>query len=356
MGLFRRDRNLARTVDRVELDVRASDFQVAPAEVHIRLDAFLKLRLPWRSRASVQRLIAEGFVLVAPSLPGLEPSPEPPVVERRSSRQLRHGARVVVVIPPELRLPERLADAGSIVVLYEDEDVLAVDKPAGQAVHPSGRNLTGTLIQDVHARYGAGGELAVPVRLCHRIDKETSGLVLLAKGARAHRQIRKQFERRTIEKEYLAVVRGSPETEEGVIDLPLGPAHASRVRMKIAVQAGGWEALTRWRVLERRGPVALLACAPVTGRQHQIRVHLAAIGHPLVGDKLYGEDEELFLKGARRELDREDLARLGLPRHALHSHRLAWTAPSGGERRSVACPLAHDLRAFLDEQSTRAQS
>jgi 23S rRNA pseudouridine1911/1915/1917 synthase len=347
MGLFRRDRNLARSVDHVELEVRASDFQVAPEEVQIRLDAFLKLRLPWRSRASVQRLIEDGFVLVAPALPGLEPSPDPPEVERRSSRQLRHGARVKVVIPPELRLPEHLADPGSLVVLYEDGDVLAVDKPAGQAVHPSGRNLTGTLIQDVHARYGEGGELPVPVRLCHRIDKETSGIVLLAKGARAHRNIRKQFERHTIEKEYLAIVFGSPTVDEGAIDLPLGPAHASRVRMKIAVQAGGWEALTRWRVLARHGSVTLVACTPLTGRQHQIRVHLAAIGHPLVGDKLYGEDEELFLRGARSELDAADQARLGLPRQALHSHRLAWIAPTGGERREVQSPLPNDLAEFL---------
>jgi 23S rRNA pseudouridine1911/1915/1917 synthase len=350
VGLFPRDRNLARSLERVELEVRASDFQLAPSQVLIRLDAFLKLRLPWRSRTSVQRLIADGYVYVAPARPGLEPSPEPPAVERRPSRQLRHGARVLVIIPPELRLPEHLADPGSLVVLYEDADVLAVDKPAGQAVHPSGRNLVGTLIQDVHARYGEGGELSVPVRLCHRIDKETSGIVLLAKGERAHRQIRKQFERRTIEKEYLAVVHGSPVEDEGEIDFPLGPAHASRVRMKIAVQADGWEARTLWRIRERRGRFTLLSCTPVTGRQHQIRVHLAAIGHPLVGDKLYGEDEELFLKGARRELDAIDQARLGLPRHALHNHRLAWVAPTGSERREVVSPLARDLVEFLEAQ------
>ena len=347
MGLFPRDRNLSRPLEQVELPVRASDFRLSPAEVQIRLDAFLKLRLPWRSRASVQRLIADGYVRVAPAAPGLEPSPAAPEIERRSARILRHGALVVVVIPPELRLPEHIADPGALVILHEDEDVVAVDKPAGQAVHPSGKNLTGTLIQEVHARYSLGSELAVPVRLCHRIDKETSGIVLLAKGARAHRHVRKQFERGTIEKEYLALVHGAPAADEGAIDLPLGPAHASRVRMKITVQEGGSAARTTWRVLERHGAFALLACRLLTGRQHQIRVHLAAIGHPLVGDKLYGEDEELFLKGARRELDAEDLTQLLLPRHALHSHRLSWDAPTGGERRSVTSPLPPDLRAFL---------
>lgn len=347
MGLFPRDRNLARTLEQVELPVRASDFQVSPAEVHVRLDAFLKLRLRWRSRASIQRLIAEGFVRVAPAAQGLERSEGEPEVETRSARILRHGALVVVVIPPELRLPE-LDSPGSLAILYEDADVLAVDKPAGQAVHPSGRNLTGTLIQEVHARYSQGADLPVPIRLCHRIDKETSGLVLLAKGERAHRQIRKQFERRTIEKEYLALVHGQPQEDAGVIDLPLGPSHASQVRMKIAVQEGGAESHTSWRVLERRGAFALLSCVPLTGRQHQIRVHLAAIGHPLVGDKLYGADETLFLRNHRRELEAGDLAALGLARHALHNHRMVWIAPTGGERREVTCSLPADMRAFLE--------
>ena len=348
MGLFPRDRNLSRSIERVELSVRGSDFQKPADEVQIRLDAFLKLRLSWRSRASVQRLITDGFVLVAPATPGLEPSEEEAKVEHRPGRTLRHGARVVVVIPPELRLPEHMPEPGALVVLYEDPDVLAIDKPAGQVVHPSGKSLTGTLIQDVHARYSSDSDLPVPIRLCHRIDKETSGIVLFAKGARAHRQIRKQFERHAIEKEYLAIVHGSPADDEGAIDLPLGPSHGSQVRLKIAVQVGGSECHTRWRVLERRGAFALLACTPLTGRQHQIRVHLAALGHPIVGDKLYGEDEGLFLRGTRRELDARDLAMLALPRQALHNHRLAWSAPSGGARREVTSPLPAELRAFLE--------
>ncbi|NOT32414.1 MAG: RluA family pseudouridine synthase [Planctomycetes bacterium] len=348
MGLFPRDRNLSRSIDRVELWVRGSDFQKPAEEVQIRLDAFLKLRLPWRSRTSVQLLIDEGFVLVAPAAPGLEPSSEEPKVERRAARNLRHGARVVVMIPPELRLPEVMADPGTLAILYEDQDTLAVDKPAGQVVHPSGKSLTGTLIQDVHARYAGESELPVPIRLCHRIDKETSGIVLFAKGARAHRQIRKQFERHTIEKEYLALVHGAPAADEGSIDLPLGPSHGSQVRLKIAVQAGGWESRTDWRVLERRAAFALLACTPRTGRQHQIRVHLAAIGHAIVGDKLYGDDEQLFLKSTRSELDAHDLAALQLPRQALHNHRMAWIAPSGGGRREVRSPLPAELREFLE--------
>ena len=118
--------------------------------------------------------------------------------------------------------------------------------------------------------------------------------------------------------------------------------------MKIAVQAGGWEARTTWRVLQRRGAFALLACTPVTGRQHQIRVHLAASGHPIVGDKLYGPDEELFLRNARAELGPRDLERLLLARQALHSHRLAWSSPTTGEHCEARSPLPEELRAFLE--------
>ncbi len=349
MGLFPRDRNLARAPRTVELEVRASDLQLPIDEVEVRLDAFLKRALPWRSRTSIQRLIRAGPVSVAPDA-GQAAGTATPEVERRAARNLRHGARVVVEIPPELVLPDSTCDAAGLAVLHEDEDVLAVDKPPHLAVHPSGRHLTDTLIQRVHARYSSAEKLAVPLRLCHRLDRETSGIVLIAKGERSHRALARQFERRTIEKEYLALVHGDPADAAGVIDLPLGPAHASRVHLKIVVREGGAPSRTEWRVLERRLGFALIACRPLTGRQHQIRVHLAAIGHPIVGDKLYGEDDELFLRGAKAALEAADLGALLLPRHALHAHRLAWRSPTSGERVEVVSPLPADLRAFLERR------
>jgi len=347
VGLFRKDRNLVEPPEKVELEVRASDFQARPEDVAIRLDAFLLRHLSWRSRSSIQGLIQDGYVFVDAPAPD-RPGQNVPAVERRPSRKLRHGARVVVVIPEELRLPRGACDGSELAILYEDEEVLAVDKPPGMPVHPSGRHVADTLIQRVHARFRGGHDgLRLPIRLCHRLDLETSGIVLVAKGDRTHAELMRQFEDREVEKEYLAVVRGVPERDGGAVDLPIGPARTSKVHLKMACIADGQTASTEWRVLERRSGCALVACLPHTGRQHQIRLHLDAIGHPLVGDKLYGQDEELFLRAARDELTARDLELLELPRHALHNHRLAFTSPASGERREVVSPLAEDLCAYL---------
>ena len=345
MGLFPKDRNLAASPDRVELPVRASDFRVRAEELNVRLDAFLLRFLTWRSRTSLQDLIKDGYVSVRPAHPEREGSL---AVERRVARRLRHGALVVVRIPEELRLPAVTADPGELVVLFEDEDVLAVNKPPLLPVHPSGRHLSGTLIQMIHAVYGAENEGPVPIRLCHRLDRETSGVVLCGKNRAAHRKLMLQFERRQIEKEYLALVHGTPSKDEGMIDMPLGPALASQVHLRIAVTTDGADSRTRWRLRESRGAFSLLSCYPETGRQHQIRVHLAAIGHPIVGDKLYGEDEETFLRDVAGTLDEADRERLVLPRHALHNHRIRFRSPRKGEMVEVESPLAADLEQFFD--------
>ncbi len=169
-------------------------------------------------------------------------------------------------------------------------------------------------------------------RLCHRLDRETSGIVLVGKHPEAHADVMKQFERRKVEKEYLTIVAGVPDREGGTIDMPLGPARAgSTVDIKIVVQVDGWPSRTDWRVVSRHRECALVSASPFTGRQHQIRVHLAAIGHPVIGDKIYGPDETLFEKALEGELDARDLATLGMERHALHNHRLVFRSPATGE-------------------------
>lgn len=356
MGLFPKDRDLTEPPDKVELEVRASDYQERVEDLQVRLDAFLGKHLTWRSRNSIQALIQDGYVFVDVPQPD-QPGPKTPVVERRSSRKLRDGSRVVVVIPEELRLPKGACDGSELDVLFEDEDVLAIDKPPGMAVHPSGRHFADTLIQRVHRRFRAGNDdLRLPIRLCHRLDLETSGVILIAKGDRNHAELMRQFEDREVEKEYLAVVRGVPEAGEGVVELPIGPSRTSEVRLKMACVPDGLRSKTAWRVVEARGDCALVSCLPHTGRQHQIRVHLDAIGHPLVGDKLYGLGEEYFLRNANGELTETDLAVLGLPRHALHNHRLVFTSPSSGERLEVTSPLAHDLRAYVDARAVEEEA
>jgi len=326
------------------LVVDASALGLKIEDVHLRLDAFLVPHLSWRSRSSIQHLIREGFLLVDASSPEFPKGRGELVRETRPGRKLKHGSRVTVIIPPELRMPETEASGADLVVLYEDDDLLVVDKPALVAVHPSGRYMSDTLIQQVHARFR---DAEVPFdgapRLCHRIDRETSGLVLIAKNPIAHRHLMLQFESRTVEKEYLALVHGVPDWDEGSITFAMGPSRSSEVRLKMSVRADGSEARTDWKVVEPRGEYCLIACELFTGRQHQIRLHLSAIGHPIVGDKLYGDSEEFFIKAAEGTLTERDLEILELPRHALHNHRLAFESPSTGERLEVRSPLPADM-------------
>jgi len=352
MRLFPKGRDLSRPPERVELEVRASDLRLPVEAVELRLDHFLAKSLVWRSRSSLQNLIREGHVLVDVCAPERSGGAGELTIERRPGRKLRHGARVVIVIPEGLRLAARAAEPDDLAILYEDESVLAVDKPPGLAVHPAGRHLTDTLIQRVHAHFESERlHRDARPRLCHRLDRETSGLVLVGKDPGAHQDLMRQFERRRVEKEYLAIVRGAPDSDGGTVDLPLGPARASRIGLKIAVAADGQSSRTEWKVLERFRDCALVSCRPLTGRQHQIRVHMDAIGHPLLGDKLYGYGEEYFQRNADGELTAADLRALELPRHALHNHRLVFTSPRSGERVEVVSPLASDLVAFLEDRA-----
>jgi 23S rRNA pseudouridine1911/1915/1917 synthase len=308
--------------------------------------------LTWRSRTSIQALIKDGYILVDPATPEHPRGSGTAAVEVKPSRKLRHGTRVIVVIPEDLRAPMIATPSSDLVVMYEDESVVVVDKPADMAVHPSGRHLVDTLIQRVHARYGAGFELeklGAP-RLCHRLDRETSGLVIIGRTPTAHADVQQQFERREVGKEYLTIVRGVPERDEGIVDYPIGPARASSVGIKMAIAIDGQPCRTGWSVVERHRDCALVSCEPFTGRQHQIRVHLAAIGHPVVGDKLYGDDDSMFEKGLEGALTAADLRQLGMTRQALHNHRVAFRSPATGEHVEVISSLPDDMRAYLAEQ------
>ena len=349
MALFPKDRDLNETLEELSLAVDASAFREPAEGFQVRLDHFLAFHLRWRSRTSVQVLIRAGYVEVDAATPDRPQGAGHFACELRPGRRVGQGSKVRLTIPPESRRVIEGEASDELDVLYADEAVLAVDKPPLVAVHPSGRYFRDTLIQRVHARYRReihAGEMAP--RLCHRLDRETSGIVLVAKNGHVHPRLSVDFERRRVEKEYLAIVHGQLERDAGRIDLPLGQSLSSRIRLKMAVRAEGAPSRTDYQVEARSAGYSLVRCQLHTGRQHQIRVHLAAIGHAIVGDKLYGEDDGLFERSVAGELSTTDEERLELPRHALHHARLIFTTPAGDRPVQVESPLPKDLREFLE--------
>ena len=324
-------RDLSKQLDRLRILV---DARLAGQ----RLDLALAAVLTWRSRASIHRLIDGGFV----QLEGRAAS---------ASRRVRAGETIVVDVPPD---PRASPDPGANVefpILYEDAWMLAVDKPPGMAVHPSGRRLDGTLIHALHRRYRNPDdpERDVVPRLLHRIDVETSGVVAIGLHEQFHHLVRKQFEDRQVGKTYLAVVWGRPPADAGTVDLSIVPDKRSAVRLKLTTSpdGDGLSAVTDYRVLRSNDRYALVQVLPQTGRTHQIRVHMAALGCPLVGDKLYGPDESLFLNQLAGTLTDEHRRQLVLDRHALHSHTLTFFHPMLDRQTTLEAPLPDDMAALV---------
>lgn len=304
-----------------------------------RLDVALATVLTWRSRASIHRLIDGGFVAFADGRKAV------------ASRKVKTGDTIVVTIPPDA-LPK--PDPGANVdfaILYEDQWMVAVDKPAGIAVHPAGRRLDGTLIHAMHRRYRRPDdpEHDVVPRLLHRIDVETSGVVAIGLNEQFHHLVARQFEDRLVQKTYLAVVHGTPRETEGTIEFSIGPDQSSEVRLKLEARSDGTglPALTHYRVVRSNERFSLVELKPKTGRTHQLRVHMTAIGHPLVGDKIYGGNEDIFLEKMQGELSQASRDRLVLDRHALHSCELRFFHPMLDRELVLNAPLPKDLAALV---------
>ncbi|HEX6989696.1 MAG TPA: RluA family pseudouridine synthase [Bacillota bacterium] len=284
-----------------------------------RLDRFLagqaELDL---SRSQIQRLIRSGDVTVD-GQPG------------KPAHPLQAGQEVMVFVPPPpppLLLPESFP----IDVVYEDDDVLVINKPRDLVVHPAPGHETGTLVNALLAYSDDLSLVAGSARpgIVHRLDKDTTGLMLVAKTDAAHRTLGAELKRRLIERRYLALVHGVPDAGHGMIDAPIGRHPEDRKRM--AVRHDGRSAWTEFWVRECFGEVfALLECKLYTGRTHQIRVHLAYIGHPVAGDPMYGPRQTLG----------------GLGGQALHAYRLAFTHPRTRERMTFTCPPPEDFRQAL---------
>ena len=280
-----------------------------------RLDLFVVRKLPGLTRSRVQKLIEEGAVVVN----GAHAKP---------STRLEAGQAVAVSVPAAVEA-RAAAEPIALDIIYEDADLIVINKPAGMTVHPAPGHPSSTLVNAILAHCddlsGIGGVLRPGI--VHRLDRDTSGVILVAKNDAAHNALARQLKARTVEKVYIALVEGTPKPVEGLIDAPI--ARDPRNRKRMAVVEGGRESVTEYRVVERFRGYALVEARPKTGRTHQIRVHLAAIGHPIVGDGLYGRPSEL------------------VGRQFLHAERIACDHPLTNERVRFEAPLAADLRRAL---------
>ncbi len=287
-----------------------------PADAYSeRLDQYLARVIPETSRSQIQRLLREGHV----RLNGQKP---------KAARRIVPGDRLQIEIPEPTPL-ELKPESIPLRILYEDKWFLIVDKPAGLVVHPAAGHFSGTL---VNALLGHGAKLSSVAGsfkpgIVHRLDKDTSGLMVVAKDDRTHRHLSRQFASRQVRRVYLTIVQGVVRQDEGTIEAPIGrhPVH----RQKMAVRSdAGREAVTRYRVLKRFARATFLELLPQTGRTHQLRVHLAHIGHPILGDLRYG-------------------AAGGLSRQALHAHCLGFIHPAQGKQVEFTSPFPGDLQGAL---------
>jgi 23S rRNA pseudouridine1911/1915/1917 synthase len=304
----------------------------------LRLDRFIASRIVRLSRTRIQGIIAAGRVRSA----------ETGRVLRRPAIRVRLGQRLIIERPAP-REPKVVLDYG---VLYEDADLLVLNKPAGLPVHPSASYHRHTLTYLLRQRLGSGHGW----ELAHRLDRETSGVLVLGRRGRGASGsiLKRAFFERAVAKRYWAIARGVIDAPTR-IELPLGPAPGSKIRVKmgeVPVDAGGQPARTDVRPLAsgsfRGEPVTLVEAAPRTGRQHQIRVHLALFGHPLVGDKLYGLAEERFIAVADGLRTLDELGdELGIRRHALHAIALSLDHPRTGERMTFRAPWPDELAAIV---------
>jgi 23S rRNA pseudouridine1911/1915/1917 synthase len=287
-----------------------------PADRGKRLDQFLRERLPQYSRARLQDWIEQGRVLVNGS------------AEKRS--YLLKGAERIDVEPGELAPLRATPEDIPLEVLYEDADVIAINKPAGMVVHTGAGQHSGTLVNAVLHRFGklstAGGDLRPGI--VHRLDRFTSGVILIARNDAAHRNLAGQFASREVEKIYLALVHGRVKNDQGSINTPIARDPIRRIRMTARL-ATGRKASTSYQVLKRFDKFTFLEVKIGTGRTHQIRVHLASIGHPVVGDKLYGAPAST------------------LGRYFLHARQITFSSPSSGERITLSAPLPQDIADYL---------
>ncbi len=314
----------------------AQEIVVSADNAGVRLDRLVVRECPELSRTRVQELIQQGSVRLNGKI-------------AKDSHKVRAGDVIEVVALPR---PPLKAEAESIPleILYEDDDVIAINKPAGMMVHAGAGNSRGTLVNALLGRGEVLSQSDDPLRpgIVHRIDKETSGILLVAKNDYAHAKLAEEFRLRTIKKTYLTLVQGALKEERGRIELPIArdPNRRNRMTAKSAgLLPNSRAARTDWRVLARIDSTTLVEVQLHSGRTHQIRVHFSALKHPVVGDTLYGASAQLHVGNAT-------LPELG--RHFLHAAKIAFTQPRTGQTIQLATPLPVELHGFLGKLASAA--
>jgi 23S rRNA pseudouridine1911/1915/1917 synthase len=319
-----------------EPDGGAAEIRVGAAEAGVRLDRLLALRLPALSRTRCKQLIVSGHVLCG-GMPFRDPS-----------RRVRLEEQFVVMLP-EAEPATPVAQQIALEIRYEDAHLVVVDKPAGLVVHPAPGNPDGTLVNALLAHCGDGlcgiGGVRRP-GIVHRLDKDTSGLMVVAKTEAAHRALSRDFAARRIERAYAGFVWGIPQPSEGEIVGNIGRSPANRKKMAVVGEGRGKPARTRYRIARVFGSTAaLVECRLATGRTHQIRVHFAHCGHALIGDSVYGTRTGRAFTRADPRIGRIAL----FPRQALHAARLGFDHPAGAGRLAFDSALPADLHALLTD-------
>jgi 23S rRNA pseudouridine1911/1915/1917 synthase len=298
-----------------------SSAQLNVTESGARLDRYISDHMPELSRAAVQRLIEDGHILVDN-------------IARKASYRLQAGEMLSVRIPPPEPATPR-AEQISLDILFENDDLIVVNKPAGMVVHPAAGHSDGTLVNAIlgHCPTLNVGGVERP-GIVHRLDSETSGIIVVAKNDKAMRDLQAQFKSRSVKKTYLALVEGMVRPPNGKIDAPIGRDPKYRQKMAVISNQHGMrtrDAVTVYHKLADLDAYSLLKVEPQTGRTHQIRVHLAFMGFPVVADAVYGKRKNA----------------IGLTRHFLHAWKITFTLPSDGQVVSFVAPLTEDLRVVL---------
>lgn len=303
---------------------------ISEAQHGLRLDRALADLLPDMSRERLKALIGEGQVR------------SPQATKINASLKVAVGQTYTITLPPPVPL-DNVAQDIPLVIIYEDDHLIVVDKPAGLVVHPAAGNLDGTLVNAL-LHHCAGqlsgiGGVARP-GIVHRIDKDTSGLLVVAKTDKAHEGLARQFKDHSIDRLYAAIVYGIPTPGSGTVDTWIGRSDADRKKMAVHREGRGKHAVTHYRMIDRLRGAAMVECQLETGRTHQVRVHMAHLGHPLIGDPVYGRDRKGF---------KSILETLGFKRQALHAKTLGFIHPATDKPLLFQSVLPADMQELLSE-------